>query len=167
MEAIRSFLYVDRTLKCPLFLFFFYLGLSLMQSTFYSFFNYSENQIIWTSEGWVVKTASMRSTLKINKEKKLFVFLNHYSVKKKIHVFQLQNWNFSPYFFFFFYKVHFQSDPPPLLRTLVRVWQVSIGGHFYMTFTSDQSGEGFNCIRKIYKFIGILRKEIKTLPCRV
>lgn len=100
MEAIRSFLYVDRTLKCPLFLFFFYLGLSLMQSTFYSFFNYSENQIIWTSEGWVVKTASMRSTLKINKEKKLFVFLNHYSVKKKIHVFQLQNRNFSPYFFF-------------------------------------------------------------------
>lgn len=68
---------------------------------------------------------------------------------------------------FFFYKVHFQSDPPPLLRTLVRVWQVSIGGHFYMTFTSDQSGEGFNCIRKIYKFIGNLRKEIKTLQYRV
>lgn len=83
----------------PPLLIFFYLGLSLMQSTFYSFFNYSENQIIWTSEGWVVKTASMRSTLKINKEKKLF--LNHYSVRKKIHVFQLQNWNFSPYFFFF------------------------------------------------------------------
>lgn len=96
----------------PPLLIFFYLGLSLMQSTFYSFFNYSENQIIWTSEGWVVKTASMRSTLKINKEKKLFVFLNHYSVKKKIHVFQLQNWNFSPYFFFFFLQSSLSVRPP-------------------------------------------------------
>lgn len=166
MEAIRSFLYVDRTLKCPLFLFFFYLCLSLMQSTFYSFFNYSENQIIWTSEGWVVKTASMRSTLKINKEKKLFVFFKPLFSKEKNPCISTSKLKFFP-IYFFFYKVHFQSDPPPLLRTLVGVWQVSIGGHFYMTFTSDQSVEGFNCIRKIYKFIGNLRKEIKTLPCRV
>lgn len=101
MEAIRSFLYVDRTLKCPLFLFFFYLGLSLMQSTFYSFFNYSENQIIWTSEGWVVKTASMRSTLKINKEKKLFVFLKPLFSKEKNPCISTSKLKFFPIFFFF------------------------------------------------------------------
>lgn len=101
MEAIRSFLYVDRTLKCPLFLFFFYLGLSLMQSTFYSFFNYSENQIIWTSEGWVVKTASMRSTLKINKEKKLFVFLKPLFSKEKNPCISTSKLKCFPIFFFF------------------------------------------------------------------
>lgn len=85
----------------PPLLIFFYLGLSLMQSTFYSFFNYSENQIIWTSEGWVVKTASMRSTLKINKEKKLFVFLKPLFSKEKNPCISTSKLKFFPIFFFF------------------------------------------------------------------
>lgn len=95
----------------PPLLIFFYLGLSLMQSTFYSFFNYSENQIIWTSEGWVVKTASMRSTLKINKEKKPFVFLKPLFSKEKNPCISTSKLKFFPIFFFFFTKFTFSPTP--------------------------------------------------------
>lgn len=49
-----------------------------------------------------------------------------------------------------------QSDYPfPLILTLIRVKQVSTGGHLHTTFTSDQSKKGFHSFRKYFELFTI------------